>query len=157
MSSKNSDDDPNRPAGAGAAHPRRYESVTWADARRVAEPLSPADSIIQRKAIDFAEAHALPFELGRWNGVRPTVIGPGPTRFSERSNPSDRPVRLDVAVLGAGVVGGGVVDLLRDLDDQFRLVGSGVSPVSSPVSILPVNSSEEKTSQATPIEMHRSP
>jgi homoserine dehydrogenase len=28
-----------------------------------------------------------------------------------------------VAVLGAGVVGGGVVDLLRDLDDQFRLVG----------------------------------
>lgn len=115
------DRDPNRPEGPDRATrsdpPRRYTTATWADARRFS---GAAGSIVQRKAVDFAESRGIAFELGRWNGVRPTVIGPGPTRFSEHP---DRPVRLDVAVLGAGVVGGGVVDLLRDLDDQLRLVG----------------------------------
>jgi homoserine dehydrogenase len=111
--------DPNA-AGRAGGRPRRFETATWADARRFS---GGTGSIVQAKAVDFAEARGLAFELGRWNGVRPTVIGPGPTRFSERPDPSDRPVRLDVAVLGAGVVGGGVVDLLRDLPDQFRLVG----------------------------------
>lgn len=111
--------DPNA-AGRVGGRPPRFETATWGDARRAAGAAGATDSIVQAKAVDFAEAHGLAFELGRWNGVRPTVVGPGPTRVSERP---DRPARLDVAVLGAGVVGGGVIDLLRDLGDHFRLVG----------------------------------
>lgn len=94
--------------------PRRYARASYDDA------LATDGSIVQHKAVRFAQRHAVPFTLARCNGARPTVIGPGRSRFDDRR---DTPRPLSVALLGAGVVGGGVLDPLTQLPEHFTLVG----------------------------------
>jgi len=114
------------PAGA-IPRPRRYARATWEDA------LAAAGSIVQHKALLFARARGLAFELGRLNGARPTRIGARSTRWSDAQ---DRPARLCVALLGLGTVGGGVHELLRDVEElevvriavRGRAAGRGVDP-----------------------------
>jgi homoserine dehydrogenase len=55
--------------------PRRYAVASWSDA------LATDGTIVQHKAVRFAAAYALEFELGRLNDGVPTRIGPGPTAF----------------------------------------------------------------------------
>ena len=94
--------------------PDRYRAITWADALRL------DGSIVQHKAIAFARDHGLAFEVGCFGGVDPTVVG-APASHLE----SVRPERalIDVALVGLGTVGGGVHELLGELDG-FRIVGA---------------------------------
>lgn len=94
--------------------PRRFAYASYEDA------LNTDGSIIQHKAVRFAQSHNLSFTLARFNGSRPTVIGPSQSRFDDRR---DLPRPLTVALLGAGVVGGGVLDHLAHLTDHFEVVG----------------------------------
>lgn len=94
--------------------PRRHARASYEDA------LNTDGSIIQHKAVRFAQANNLSFTLARFNGSRPTVIGPAQSRFDDRR---DLPRRLTIALLGAGVVGGGVLDHLAHLTDHFDVVG----------------------------------
>ncbi|MCP3918176.1 MAG: homoserine dehydrogenase [bacterium] len=86
--------------------PRRYASVSWDDA------LQTDGSILQHKALRFARELGLVFDLGRFNGTRPTEVGPGPTRFASSI---DATKELSVCLLGAGTVGEGVWTLFREL------------------------------------------
>lgn len=92
----------------------RFSYASYEDA------LSTDGSIIQHKAIRFAQAHGVEFELGRFNGSNPTTIGAGETRLSDHA---DRPRPLTLAICGAGVVGGGVLDLVAQLPDLFQVAG----------------------------------
>ncbi len=103
------------PADAGP-RPRRFATATWEDALRT------DGSIVQPKAIEFARARRLPFEIGRMNGTNPTRIGAGPTTFCQ----PERAVPLRVALLGLGTVGGGVFELLRQMPEQFEIVAIAV-------------------------------
>jgi len=115
--------------------PQRYGAITWDDA------LQLDGSIVQHKAIAFARERGLVFEVGRFNGESPTIVGPGPSRFVPRAQ---RDAPIEVALLGLGTVGGGVHELLvglegirvvavsaRDLDRASALVGPGVRVGSS--------------------------
>jgi homoserine dehydrogenase len=103
--------------------PRRFANASYEDA------LNTDGSIIQHKAVRFAQERGLSFTLARFNGSRPTVIGPAQSRFDDRR---DTPRRLTVALLGAGVVGGGVLDHLAHLSDHFEVVGvSRRDPIST--------------------------
>jgi homoserine dehydrogenase len=102
------DRDPNDPA----SRPLRYRRASWDDARRL------GNGLVQRDAIDLAEARGVEIEVAALDRVEATVIGersapPGPAR-------AQAPVR--VAVAGCGVVGGGVLSRLLG-DPRFEVVG----------------------------------
>jgi homoserine dehydrogenase len=101
--------DPSRPG----PRPRRYAAANFEDL------LATDGTIVQHEAARFARAHDVRFELGSWNAEHPTEIGRGRTRF-EAGDPR-RP--LSVVVLGAGTVGGGLLELLRDLPGTLEVVG----------------------------------
>lgn len=92
---------------------RRYAAARWVDA------LATDGSIVQHKAAEFARRHSIEFELGRLGGEAPTVIGAGGPRWS---NVGERRLALRVAVLGAGTVGGGVLEALVPLREEFSVV-----------------------------------
>ncbi|MFK7959154.1 MAG: hypothetical protein AB8G96_01405 [Phycisphaerales bacterium] len=77
-------------------------------------------SIIQHKAARIAGEAGQTFELGRVNGVRPTEIGPGISRWDAAA---DQPRRLRVVVAGPGTVGGGVINRVLALPEHFELSG----------------------------------
>ncbi len=110
--------DPARPGPA----PRRFASMTYEDA------LATDGSIVQHKAIRFAQARALRFELGRFNGTRPTRIGDARTTLDDRRV---EPTPMSVVLLGAGAVGGGVLELLEQLPELFTVGGIAVRSPSS--------------------------
>ena len=92
------------PKRAGPARPRRFSHVTFDEALKLDE------SIIQHKAIRFAEQSQLPFEVTTWNSENPTVVGASERRSLGRIAESPRPIK--VALLGVGTVGGGVYQRL---------------------------------------------
>ena len=102
------------PAASGP-RPRRFTYAGYDDAA------ATDGSIIQHKAIRFAEGCGLEFELGRFNGTRPTRIGTGASTLDQTP---DAPAVLDVALCGLGTVGGGVLELASQLPELFRLSGA---------------------------------
>lgn len=92
----------------------RYSYASYEDA------LATDGSIIQHKAVEFAQAHGVEFELGRFNGSNPTRVGAGDTQLSRHA---DSPIPLTLAICGAGVVGGGVLDLVGQLPELFQVTG----------------------------------
>ncbi len=100
---------------------RRFRNASFDDA------LATDGSILQREAVRFAQEHAVSFEVGEINGVRATVVGPLDSEFDESPRFNSRPLR--VALLGVGVVGGGVLELLRGRND-VELVAAAVRDVS---------------------------
>lgn len=109
------DRDPAQPGGGA----RRYLDAGWDDA------LATDGSIIQHKAVRFARAHGVGFELGTLNATAWTRIGAHATRLAPAGTGArSRPLR--VALLGHGSVGGGVARLLAAQPGRFRLVGIAV-------------------------------
>lgn len=94
--------DPKRPG----PRPRRFAIANYADELK----LDP--SVIQHKAVRFAQSLGLAFELTGINGTNPTVISAQPTRFATFPDPQPT---LRVALLGFGAVGQGVYHHLTRL------------------------------------------
>lgn len=103
--------------------PRRYERVCFDDALRT------DGSIVQHKAVRYARERGLEFEVGRFAGSQPTVVGAAPSVLSRRD---DRPGRARVALLGLGTVGAGVYELLSQLEHRVEIVGVCARDVSRP-------------------------
>lgn len=101
--------------------PRRYAAATYADA------LATDGSIVQHKAVRYAKAHGVKFELGTHQSENCTRIGTLDTTFDECD---EAPRRLRTALLGHGAVGGGVAARLLALPDRFELVTTAVRDLS---------------------------
>jgi homoserine dehydrogenase len=95
--------------------PRRFKCASYADALRT------DGSIIQYKAIKFAQRKSVEIELGRFNGVSPTRIGTHLTSFDDRRYDLEP---TTVAVCGLGTVGRGVLELIDQLPELFTIVGA---------------------------------
>jgi homoserine dehydrogenase len=104
------------PAGGGPK-PRRYKTLTYAEALRV------GGCIVQRKAIEYAARHQLSIEVGTLSSDVPSLIGDLPISFHDQL-PSIAPLR--VGLLGAGTVGLGVYRTLADNPEMFKIVRVGV-------------------------------
>jgi homoserine dehydrogenase len=109
--------DPNSTSGPPAT---RFVRVSYATAARV------GGAVVQRKAIDFAEAHRLRFIVSSVGSSQATEIGPhaDSIALSEARVPP-----LQVALLGCGTVGGGVYQRLAALPEVFNVVGVGTRNV----------------------------
>lgn len=107
------------PARAGP-RPRRFLRAGYADV------LGLDGSIVQHKAVRYARQRGLPFEVGSINAVRATVVDAGPLVYAETAGPH---ARTRVALLGVGVVGGGVHELLAQLPERFEVVAVAVRDV----------------------------
>ncbi|MFG0331400.1 MAG: homoserine dehydrogenase [Phycisphaerales bacterium] len=120
------------PRGAHGSRPGRFVSVSWEDATRL------SGEILQSKAALYAFRHRLRFEVGGLGDRAPTQVGPGPTRLDLKSSdsPLNRPIR--VALLGCGVVGRGVYELLNSAPDRYEVVGIAIrEPTRHVASAIP--------------------
>ena len=98
------------PAEGTAAH--RYRAISWETATRV------AGLLIQNKGLQYAKRRALPFYLGRPNELASTRVGEDRDEFAGPP-PATRPLRI--VLLGCGVVGRGVYQLLSQYPDRFKV------------------------------------
>jgi homoserine dehydrogenase len=101
------------PAVPGPA-PRRYATIHWDEALGVARQL------VQPKAIRYARAHGLSFEVTALNTSAGSLVGPGPTRLVDSPGP------LKIALFGLGTVGYGVYRALGAHPEAFEIVGVAV-------------------------------
>ena len=99
------------PKQAGPA-PKRYTQISWDDAAQKAAPL------IAPKALGYARKHKVHFRVGMPGVPKYTSVGP------ETGQLSDKPQikTLRVAMMGCGVVGGGVFRQIAANSDSFELV-----------------------------------
>lgn len=116
------------PAAPGPT-PRRFGYASFEDA------LATDGSIIQHKAINFARQHGVEVELGRFNGTRPTRIGLGQSVHDDQ--PDFAPV-LGVALCGLGTVGVGVLELVGQLPELFRVAGAACASPEKHADLLPL-------------------
>jgi len=90
----------------------RYSELTWDDAKKLAGPL------IAPKALDFAAAYKVPFRVGTPGIPVFTRVGDkGPV-----TSPKPQPKKLRVAMMGLGVVGGGVYRRIAANSERFEIV-----------------------------------
>lgn len=102
------DRDPKEDADGGL----RYEHISWDEASTVSKAL------IAPRAIAFAKKHEISFELGRPGMPSYTKVG----AKTSAPTPAKRPRKLRVAMLGCGVVGGGVFRRIAANDERFEIV-----------------------------------
>jgi homoserine dehydrogenase len=98
------------PASSKVAH--RYQALSWKTALKVAGPL------IQRKGLLHAQSCALPFYVGRPNARACTRVGAIQDEWQAPAMPT-RPLR--VVLLGCGVVGRGVYQILKHYPGTFEI------------------------------------
>ena len=103
------------PAG-NSPPPRRFKCAGYGDA------LDTDGSIIQHKAVEYAKLNRLEFELGGFNSVFPTLIGSLQTKFDDEYQECPP---TSVTICGLGTVGGGVVELITQIPDQFTIDWAG--------------------------------
>jgi homoserine dehydrogenase len=84
---------------------------------------SVGGSVVQLKAVKFAEAHRLRFSISSVGAGTETIVGPFNDALAVAESTSE-PLR--VALLGCGNVGGGVYQRLEALPELFTIVGVGV-------------------------------
>ena len=99
------------PKEAGDA-PLRYSKISWDEA------MERAGVLIDPKALKFAKANKFSFEVGAPGRSDYTVVG---SRSAKLAAPKE-PKRLRVAMMGLGVVGGGVYRRLKDYPERFEIV-----------------------------------
>ena len=99
------------PKEAGDA-PLRYSKISWDEA------MERAGVLIDPKALKFAKANKFSFEVGAPGRSDYTVVG---SRSAKPAAPKE-PKRLRVAMMGLGVVGGGVYRRLKDYPERFEIV-----------------------------------
>lgn len=92
--------------------PARFERITWEDALRV------GGKVVQPKTLRSARLHGQTLEIRAIGSPHATLVGAGPTTLSDTHAP--RPLRI--ALLGLGVVGGGVYERLASRPDLFEIV-----------------------------------
>jgi homoserine dehydrogenase len=97
--------------------PAKFREATYETACRIGNPL------IQTKAIQFAAARQLPVAVTCIGTDSGTDIG---SEFDRIARPSASKAPLNVALLGCGVVGGGVYERLLALPEAFIITGVGV-------------------------------
>ena len=97
--------------------PARFREVTYETASLIGSPL------IQTKAIHFAATHRLPLQVTCSGGGEGTKIG---AAFDRIARPASVKKRLKVALLGCGMVGGGVYERLLALPEAFVITGVGL-------------------------------
>jgi homoserine dehydrogenase len=98
------------PAVNPTAH--RFRSMSWSSA------ITVAGSLVQPKALRFAQLSALPFEVGRANESMHTAIGREADVWAAPEGAA-RPLR--VALAGCGVVGGGVYERIKAYPARFEI------------------------------------
>ncbi len=98
--------------------PRRFEMISWQRA------LTLDGSIVQHKAVRFAQERQLTFEVGTLHASTATNVGHGPDRLAFPQNASQRPLR--VSLLGLGIVGMGVYEAISRLPELFEIVSVAV-------------------------------
>jgi homoserine dehydrogenase len=98
------------PARNRLAH--RFTALSWATAIDVAGPL------IQPKALRYAQDRALPFLVGRPSDSAATLVG---QPQDEWAAPARAERALRIVLLGCGVVGRGVYDLLQRYPRTFEI------------------------------------
>ena len=99
------------PADHGPAPPR-YRTLAWSEAAPVGA------TVVQRKAIEFAEHHGQFFEVAALNSDQPSLVCNKPTSFY---GPLHRAEPLRVGLLGAGTVGLGVYLALAAHPEVFEI------------------------------------
>ena len=94
----------------------RYGVASWATAKAV------AGKVVQERALLFAESRGVRFAIAAPGSRGATLVGPGPDVREQA------PVRrkLRVALFGHGTVGSGLYRRLRELPEQFEVVGIAV-------------------------------
>ncbi len=90
----------------------RYGQVSYADVRRKAGPL------IAARALDHAEATGQRFRIGKPGVVGSTLVGD----VSDKPLEATPPKRLRIAMMGLGIVGGGVWRRVAEHPDRFEIV-----------------------------------
>jgi homoserine dehydrogenase len=109
--------------------PRRYRTVSWAQAVRV------GNGVVQPRAIEFAGQHGLTIEVATLNSDLPTLICGLPITFADEL-PSGPPLR--VGLLGAGTVGLGVYRTLAAHPETFEVRRVAVRRLEREDGIAPV-------------------
>ncbi len=99
------------PRGSGPA-PNRFDTISWDDAMKRAGPL------VASKAMQYAKDNALEFDIGTI-GV-PIYTTVGGTTSEPKHAPVIKPLR--VAMMGCGVVGGGVLRRVKSMPERFTMV-----------------------------------
>jgi len=99
------------PKEAGPA-PLRYDEISWDDAK------TQASVLIQPKALAFAKDKSVTFNIGR-PGV-PLYTSIGPKTSAPKAPPFVK--KLRVAMMGCGIVGGGVYRRIAACPDRFEIV-----------------------------------
>lgn len=110
------------PTIAHVVPPRRYRTLTFDAA------LALDGGVVQSKAVHFAKAHDLNFEVAALGSDDPTLVGP---RIIEHYRGESACARLTVGVLGLGSVGLGVYRTLMQATDRFDVVGVAVRRAGS--------------------------
>ncbi len=76
--------------------------------------------LIQRKAVEYAEAHSLTVELRALNAETGTIVSDIPSSFA-KGKMNSKPLRI--ALFGCGTVGRGVFEAIFDHPDKFEVDG----------------------------------
>ena len=97
---------------AQEGNPERFDKISWDDASEKAQVL------VSPKALDFAKANKLSFQIGKPGIPRYTEIGPQ----TGSTGASPAPKKLKVAMMGCGSVGGGVYRRIKANPDRFEMV-----------------------------------
>ncbi len=97
----------------GDSHPRRFATLNYAEALKV------AGKLIQPKAVAFLESHQARAEVAALARPYQTVVHGGETQLA-RGAPSQV---CKVVILGLGTVGFGVYQRLLAFPEQFRVLG----------------------------------
>jgi len=99
------------PKQSGPA-PERYDNISYEDAREKAAPL------ISPKALDYAQENNIEFGIGKPAIPSFTKIG----MKTGGTSPIPVPKKLKVAMMGCGIVGGGVYRRVKANSDRFEMV-----------------------------------
>jgi len=92
--------------------PKRYNEISWDDAK------THASVLVEPKALAFAKAASMSFDIGRPGIPFYTRIGPK----TSAPKPPAVPRKLRVAMMGCGIVGGGVFRRIEAVSERFEIV-----------------------------------